>query len=153
MNKPENEAEVVSLNLFADWRLEVVCPYCDDAQRWEGRNTQDCGECMQRFRVRIACDDTPALCARAIFNGGYLSEEEIAATIRKFFNHPANASVEALGFSECCSSGECERCGKTADLYFGNTNYWDSREGDYWCGKCVLEMHLQNEKDYAKADS
>ena len=91
----ENKTDVsksIIKESFSDWRLDVVCPYCYDAQRWEGRNTQDCGECSQRFRVRIACDDTPALCARAIFNGGYLSEEEIAATIRQFFNHPARIS-------------------------------------------------------------
>jgi hypothetical protein len=69
-------------------------------------------------------------------------------------NTPDNdlfAISKQMGFAKCCSSGECEKCAETADLYFGNTDYWESREGDYWCGKCVLEMHLQNEKDDAEA--
>lgn len=73
-----------------------------------------------------------------------LSKPEIAS-------HDLFAISKQMGFAECCSSGECEKCGETSELYFGNSNFWDSREGDYWCGKCVLEMHLHNERDYAEA--
>ena len=48
---------------------------------------------------------------------------------------------------------KCEACHKIiADLepplneqvLFHSTNYWDSREGYYYCGKCYLEMMNQD---------
>jgi hypothetical protein len=63
-------------------------------------------------------------------------------------------AVKALGFEECESDEDdaCEKCGKPCQpLYFGNADYWDCREGDYWCGQCVLKFHEANQQDYAEA--
>jgi DNA polymerase III epsilon subunit-like protein len=58
------------------------------------------------------------------------------------------SAAEALGFVACDFGGTCEKCeSEWGKLYYGNTNYWDSREGDYWCGECVREMHIQNGRD------
>ncbi len=37
----------------------------------------------------------------------------------------------------------CDYC-KTPNrqLYFGNKDYWDSREGEYWCGECVMSLAM-----------
>ena len=62
------------------------------------------------------------------------------------------SALKATGFEACEEGGTCEKCGdKNATLYFGNRNYWDCREGDYWCGACVIALNDTNERDYAAA--
>lgn len=52
--------------------------------------------------------------------------------------------VESVGFVPCefpTKGEECDRCHKPADeLFFGNTDYWDAREGDYLCELCIREQ-------------
>lgn len=57
--------------------------------------------------------------------------------------------LEFTGFEKCehepSANDPCEKCGaKNQQLYFGNVNYWDCREGDYWCAKCVRELFEAN---------
>ena len=62
------------------------------------------------------------------------------------------AAMKTTGFKACEYGGVCEKCGKvSATLYFGNPDYWDCREGDTWCGQCVIDRHTTNEQDYASA--
>lgn len=70
--------------------------------------------------------------------------------------HPSNNELEVhphilefTGFAKCefepSVNDPCEKCGaKKQQLYFGNVNYWDCREGDYWCAKCVAELFEAN---------
>ncbi len=60
-----------------------------------------------------------------------------------------SATLESTGF-EVCEFGPdndpCDQCGKRqCQLYFGNRGYWDSREGDYYCESCVIELHQDNQ--------
>lgn len=65
-------------------------------------------------------------------------------------NITIHAAAQKMGFEPCEFNGVCEKCEKeNQKLYFGNTNYWDSREGEYWCGECVRNMHIQNICDYS----
>ena len=62
------------------------------------------------------------------------------------------SALKATGFEACEEGGTCEKCGKeSATLYFGNPDYWDCREGDCWCGACVLALNETNERDYTAA--
>lgn len=58
-------------------------------------------------------------------------------------------ALQQTGFEPCefeTADEECEHCGsKRGDLFFGNRDYWDSREGNYLCGSCVIELHQDNE--------
>lgn len=62
------------------------------------------------------------------------------------------AALRATGFEAREEGGTCEKCGnESTTLYFGNSDYWDCREGSYWCAGCVVAMHETNERDYASA--
>ena len=62
------------------------------------------------------------------------------------------SALKATGFEACEDGGTCEKCGnESTTLYFGNSDYWDCREGSYWCAGCVVAMHETNERDYANA--
>mgnify|MGYP003436598999 CR=1 FL=1 len=57
--------------------------------------------------------------------------------------------LEFTGFDECDFGsdlvGPCDKCRAThQQLYFGNVNYWDCREGDYWCANCVRKLFDAN---------
>ena len=58
-------------------------------------------------------------------------------------------ALTGTGFEKCefgPDNDPCKKCGKTkVQLYFGNRDYWDSREGDYWCAECLIELHQDNE--------
>lgn len=62
--------------------------------------------------------------------------------------------AEALGFELCefIATDEpetCESCGReTFNLHFGNPDYFDSREGDYLCLKCIAKTYNANQRDY-----
>lgn len=74
----------------------------------------------------------------------------------------ADAGVEtcellaaSLGFEKCefepARDEECERCNKpNVQLYFGNRDYWDSREGEYYCIDCLHDIDKSNE-EYCRA--
>jgi len=62
-------------------------------------------------------------------------------------NEQLNEALAFTGFAKCewgPDDTTCDRC-KTPNrqLYFGNQNYWDSREGDYWCGECVMSLAIE----------
>ena len=62
------------------------------------------------------------------------------------------SALKATGFEACDGGGMCEKCGnESVVLFFGNPNYWDCREGDYWCAACVIALHETNERDYTDA--
>jgi hypothetical protein len=54
-------------------------------------------------------------------------------------------ALDVTGFVKCefePDNHPCEHCGKKQkQLYFGNRDYWDSREGDYYCADCVIDYH------------
>ena len=57
-------------------------------------------------------------------------------------------ALDATGFEKCefgPDNDPCEKCGnKNRQLYFGNRGYWDSREGDYYCSACLIELSYAN---------
>jgi len=62
--------------------------------------------------------------------------------------------LDATGFSVCESGAdECDKCSKLAPLYFGNQDYWDSREGDYYCVECLRELKESNDSFSALMES
>lgn len=61
----------------------------------------------------------------------------------------ASRCYRAYGFDPCeCEPDECERCKQVKPLYFGDRDYWDSREGSYLCGDC-LDERIAADKKYA----
>lgn len=51
-----------------------------------------------------------------------------------------------FGFELCqFEADKCERCGNVAQLYFGNKDYWDGREGDCWCSNCIDAIIQENQ--------
>ena len=60
-----------------------------------------------------------------------------------------SAALEQTGFEWCefpPDHDPCEKCGKTwVQLYFGNRNSMDCREGEYRCAKCVIELCQSNQ--------
>lgn len=68
------------------------------------------------------------------------------------YQEQVDIACVATGFSKCDEGGRCDQCNAEVDmLYSRNDNYWDCREGDYWCDVCVVELHDANERDYAEA--
>lgn len=56
----------------------------------------------------------------------------------------------AYGFDPCeFEPDECERCKQVKPLYFGDRDYWDSREGSHLCGDC-LDERIAADKEYAE---
>ncbi|TWU51538.1 hypothetical protein [Rubripirellula reticaptiva] len=54
----------------------------------------------------------------------------------------------AYGFEPCeYEPDECERCKQVKPLYFGDRDYWDSREGSHLCGDC-LDEQIAADKEY-----
>lgn len=53
----------------------------------------------------------------------------------------------AYGFDLCYfPPGPCERCEQIKQLYFGDREYWDSREGSYFCSDCLDERIAADEE-------
>lgn len=81
-------------SLTTEWLFEInnmdksEMKFLYKDQPFDPNAPQGWGGCTEISQVKTDCDDTAALCARAIFNGGDLSEEEIAAIIRKLFDFP-----------------------------------------------------------------
>lgn len=51
-----------------------------------------------------------------------------------------------LGFEPCnFEPDSCELCKNIRPLYFGNRDYWDSREGSYLCAACLSERRADTE--------
>lgn len=51
----------------------------------------------------------------------------------------------AFGWELCeFEPANCDRCGKVDSLYFGDVDYYDSREGTYLCEEC-LKHRLREE--------
>jgi len=50
-------------------------------------------------------------------------------------------TLEKTGFERCefdTNGDVCDSCNRKAEeLFFGNRDYWDSREGEYWCMACI----------------
>lgn len=43
---------------------------------------------------------------------------------------------------------KCENCGKIPNqIYFRSDNYYDCREGKYWCMSCILKEQKEIDKD------
>ena len=66
-----------------------------------------------------------------------------------------NAVVRRMGFEEVeyelDKSDVCDKCGEHPDrLYFGMRDYWDCREGEYWCFDCVKKHDRANQEYIAK---
>lgn len=62
----------------------------------------------------------------------------------------ASRCYRAYGFDPCgFEPDECERCKQVKPLYFGDRDYWDSREGSHLCGDC-LDARIAADKEYAK---
>jgi uncharacterized protein CbrC (UPF0167 family) len=58
-------------------------------------------------------------------------------------------SYLAYGFELCeTEMSACDRCQQVKVLYFGDRDYWDSREGSYLCGDCLNER-IAADKEYA----
>lgn len=50
----------------------------------------------------------------------------------------SNNDFSVVGFEPCESEPDaCERCGEVRPLYFGNRDYWEPRDGDYYCAECL----------------
>ena len=61
----------------------------------------------------------------------------------------ASRCYRAYGFDPCeFEPDECERCKQVKPLYFGDRDYWDSREGSHLCGDC-LDERIAADKEYA----
>lgn len=52
--------------------------------------------------------------------------------------------LEIAGFEQCefgPDSDPCDSCGERhRQLYFGNRCYFEPRDGDHFCGECVLNL-------------
>lgn len=49
-----------------------------------------------------------------------------------------SARYAEWGFEPCeFEPDECDRCHRVAPLFFGDTDYWDCREGYYYCSQCL----------------
>ena len=57
-----------------------------------------------------------------------MSESENAETL---------ARRKSFGFEPCELPGQCEECKQHGPLFFGDLDYWDSREWRYYCGPCL----------------
>ena len=56
------------------------------------------------------------------------------------------------GFQRCeFDDGDCEACKKQDQItWFRSENYWDCREGSYWCTACAeaeVALHLADEEE------
>lgn len=51
------------------------------------------------------------------------------------------ARFAEYGFEPCDvdEHERCEKCKKVAPLFFGDRDYWDCREGHYYCADCLNE--------------
>lgn len=52
-------------------------------------------------------------------------------------------------FEACDELGECDKCHVTAKVWFGDRDYWDSREGRCLCQPC-LDARINADIEYAK---
>jgi hypothetical protein len=51
-----------------------------------------------------------------------------------------------IGFESCeFEPDQCDGCRQVRQLWFGDRDYWDSREGHYLCGECLDERIAANE--------
>ena len=51
-----------------------------------------------------------------------------------------------VGFERCLfEPDQCERCRQVRQLWFGDRDYWDGREGSYLCGECLDERIAADE--------
>lgn len=52
-----------------------------------------------------------------------------------------------IGFERChFGPDECDGCHNHRPLFFGDKNYWDSREGSYYCAECLDERIAHDEE-------
>lgn len=53
-------------------------------------------------------------------------------------------ALEITGYEKCTFGPDkdpCEECGTpNQQLYFGDRDYWDAREGKYLCAHCVIAL-------------
>lgn len=62
----------------------------------------------------------------------------------------ASACYLAYGFEPCeFEQDKCEQCESVAQLYFGDRDYWDNREGRYLCAKCI-DARIAADAEFAK---
>ena len=61
---------------------------------------------------------------------------------------PTAQSLKLTGFQVCNflpDQSQCEHCSRDyQQLYFRSTDYWDEREGDYFCADCVEDEGRSN---------
>lgn len=61
-------------------------------------------------------------------------------------------ALQLTGFVPCeygPDDDPCEICGVSQrQLYFGNQTAFDAREGDLWCGHCLLAFAEKLEDDF-----
>lgn len=56
------------------------------------------------------------------------------------------------GFTKCVGEpSKCDRCKQVGQLYFGDSDYWDRRDGTYLCESCLGEL-ITAAKDFDKID-
>lgn len=62
-------------------------------------------------------------------------------------NDQLEQALAFTGFVKCewePDDTTCDRCkASKRQLYFGNKDYWDSREGECWCGECVMGIYSE----------
>ena len=109
----------------------VVCSACGR----QASHTTWCvsgGESFACCRSHVLAGNTPADWHRECMK----TRDELTEALR------------GTGFEKCefgQDSDPCEKCGtKNEQLYFGNRDYWDGREGTYWCAACVIKLHEEN---------
>lgn len=78
-----------------------------------------------------AADDQPV---KPKYLGKYYTLENVSIRVER----KATDRYLVYGF-EACEGGpeKCDRCSQVTQLYFGDRDYWDCREGSSLCGECL----------------
>lgn len=66
--------------------------------------------------------------------------------------------VKRMGFEEVDYELEatdvCDKCGDHPQkLFFGMRDYWDFREGEYWCADCIVKRYKADQKWIKEMDA
>ena len=69
-----------------------------------------------------------------------------------------DAIVKRMGLEEVedelDANDVCEKCGEHPQrLFFGMRDYWDFREGEYWCADCIVKRYEADQKWIKEMDA
>lgn len=84
-----------------------------------------------------------------------LTDEDADNIISRLRSNILQKAAEITGYVKCefePSYDACEACQTTfKQLYFGDRDYWDPREGRYLCAECVVELRQRMEYENERA--